>query len=75
MDIEYELVAVRNWLAMHLQNHVEHREPKLSISVTGTDGWAVVAIPDWDARQRLAQINEALIAKPVEAATPEKEKP
>lgn len=70
---EYELVAVRNWLVMHLQQHVEHREPKgtygASRSVTGTDGWAVVAIPDWDVRQHIDRINEAL--KPSEPVSPQ----
>lgn len=62
-EVEYELVAVRNWLAMHLQKHTEHREPKRSSSVTGTDGWAVVAIPDRDVRQRLERINEAMAGR------------
>ena len=58
------LEDANRWLRFQLDTHIEHREPKgyRSGTVTGTDGWAVVAIPDWDVRQRLDVLEAALAA-------------
>jgi hypothetical protein len=62
-EIERSLVATRACLYRHSQN-LEHRQPKGlgRPSPTGTEGWAVTAIPDWDVRQRIAEIDKALEA-------------
>jgi hypothetical protein len=61
-DICEEMREIRAWLRRHLDTHVEHRAPARSSSVNGTDGWAVVAIPDWDVKQRLDEMDIAIAA-------------
>jgi hypothetical protein len=56
-----ELQDCRAWLQRHLETNIISRRTGNG----GHDGhgntWAAVAIPDWDVKQRIEAINEALL--------------
>jgi hypothetical protein len=58
-DAPMLLKSLRGWLEFHL-GRLEHRQSKHSGSIIGSDGWAGAPIPDWDLKQRIAEITVVL---------------
>lgn len=59
---DYMLTSLKTWLLTALENNREHRGG--SDASGHPHGWGVVAIPDWDVRQKLEAIDAAMNTKP-----------
>lgn len=58
-SLKDELFGIRQWLQLNLETKIESRH---STDVYGriVNTWAAVPIPDWDVKQKIQRIDEAL---------------
>jgi len=59
-DLRDEMRALRAWLQWCLDTKVESRQAVDPIDGVVVNSWAAVPIPDWDVKQKIQRIDEAL---------------
>ena len=55
-----ELCALRAWLQWCLDTKIESRQVVDRMAGAVVNSWAAVPIPDWDVKQKIQRIDEAL---------------